>query len=451
MKAIQYLTATVFVAAALFSSCKKDGGADSDAEWKEAYAPVNVLSDNSQFEHIWDTTAFAQTFGSFGFSDMTIQDGHLLNFAYVNDLMRNVGSPSFTSNSRRTLDLNTMEMVSQPQYAKIDLPRYVQQSSSGYGQKLYINSYRPYTNEFITLIGVKSSTYDHTVIFLYGDVSYTGIGTNGNYYLSNVYDNHFELGYRDISVHRWYYNILHLRGLNPNPKPHFYTVLNLSLGYFVEKIGPYEFDNGNTNGNNLRPLYSEAQNGKCTLFATTRKDNKLVVAEYDDKLLPSGGTYEDPTPATFITSVSYIPYYPTETSVAKTYRTYSKDGKQMGLAIYHDNTKQFYTFTYNFESKVLTKVLDGAGFTYGDALQSDFDLDENGNIYYAGYAGNGSNQQGISIYKISLSGTTLVGNDNFLKFGEVVKLKYLLGKIYLAVQGRKTGTQVQQLSVIRQK
>lgn len=91
--------------------------------------------------------------------------------------------------------------------------------------------------------------------------------------------------------------------------------------------------------------------------------------------------------------------------------------------------------------------------SYGRRRSSEylFDLDEGGNLYYAGYAGNGSNENGVSVYKISGNGaTTLVGVDNFLKFGTVAKLKYLYGKLYLAVIGTKTAT-VHQLSFIRQK
>jgi len=95
--------------------------------------------------------------------------------------------------------------------------------------------------------------------------------------------------------------------------------------------------------------------------------------------------------------------------------------------------------------------LDGASLLYGSETDSDIAFDEHGNMYYTGYANNGANKQGISIYKISTGSQTLVGSDNFLKFGEVIKIKYLSDIIYLAVQGRKAGTQVQQLSILKQK
>jgi hypothetical protein len=95
--------------------------------------------------------------------------------------------------------------------------------------------------------------------------------------------------------------------------------------------------------------------------------------------------------------------------------------------------------------------LDGVILEYGDDEKSDVAYDEQGNLYYTGFEGNGSNKVGISIYKVSTAGHSLVGTDNFLKVGEVVHLKYLLGKVYITVQGTKTGTSVQQLTILRQK
>ena len=82
---------------------------------------------------------------------------------------------------------------------------------------------------------------------------------------------------------------------------------------------------------------------------------------------------------------------------------------------------------------------------------SDIDLDENGNVFYTGYAGNGTNTSGVSIYKKSNSGTpTLVGNDNLLKSGTVVKLRVLMGKVYIAVTAKQSGKEVYQISIIKE-
>jgi hypothetical protein len=68
-----------------------------------------------------------------------------------------------------------------------------------------------------------------------------------------------------------------------------------------------------------------------------------------------------------------------------------------------------------------------------------------------GYAANGTNTNGVSIYKKTTGGSvSLVGQDNILKFGAVVKLKTLMGKVFIAVTGKKTGTSAYQLSIIKE-
>jgi hypothetical protein len=134
----------------------------------------------------------------------------------------------------------------------------------------------------------------------------------------------------------------------------------------------------------------------------------------------------------------------------KTIRHYSTDGNILGMMIMKENTKQVWTCSYNFNSKVLTKGLDGVSIEYSGS-GADFDIDEIGNVYYTGYAGNGSNTSGVSIYKKAVSGAVnLIGSDNLLKFGEVVKLKVLRGKVYFAVVGKRTGSTNYQVSILKQ-
>jgi len=131
-------------------------------------------------------------------------------------------------------------------------------------------------------------------------------------------------------------------------------------------------------------------------------------------------------------------------------RHYSADGRKMSMLVCEPVSKKYWTYTYDFTADVLTQVLDAADLPYaGDG--SDIDMDEAGNVYYSGVAGNGSNTNGVSIYKRSRSGVNLVGADNFLKFGEIVKLRYINGKVHLAVTGNVSGVKAwAQLSVISQ-
>ena len=112
-------------------------------------------------------------------------------------------------------------------------------------------------------------------------------------------------------------------------------------------------------------------------------------------------------------------------------------------------TGRCWSFTYDAPSNTLTKVLDNAPLSFAGP-DSDFDVDELGNAYYTGYAGNGTNQAGVSIYKKSAVAETVVGGDNVLKYGTVVKLKLLNGKVFFVVTGRRTGTDITQLSILKQ-
>jgi len=126
------------------------------------------------------------------------------------------------------------------------------------------------------------------------------------------------------------------------------------------------------------------------------------------------------------------------------------DGKILGILFKNESSKKYWTYSFNFNTKVITKGLENVILDYsGDC--SDIDLDEIGNIYYSGFAANGVNKVGVSIYKKGIDGqTTRIGADDFLKFGTIIKLKALMGKVYFALNGKKTGFDKYQLSVLKQ-
>ena len=116
------------------------------------------------------------------------------------------------------------------------------------------------------------------------------------------------------------------------------------------------------------------------------------------------------------------------------------------------NTNLRSTFVYNFETNTLSQNLAQASLEYA-AAGSDIDVDENGDVYYTGIAGNGGNANGVSVYKKSgNAASVVVGSDDFLKTGTVVKLKVFSGKIYMAVSVNPDGSSFgsYQLSVIKQ-
>jgi len=134
----------------------------------------------------------------------------------------------------------------------------------------------------------------------------------------------------------------------------------------------------------------------------------------------------------------------------KKIRHYSTDGKIFGMLFQDINTKKCWTYSFDYTTHTFTKGMENASLDYS-AAGSDIDLDEYGNVYYSGVAGNGSNASGVSIYKKSISGSsTLIGNDNILKYGEVIQLKFLFGKVYLAVKSSITGTSYKQITFLKQ-
>jgi len=133
-----------------------------------------------------------------------------------------------------------------------------------------------------------------------------------------------------------------------------------------------------------------------------------------------------------------------------TMRHYNTAGTKMAMMVYGKTTKQYWTYTYDLAANTLSAALSAADLPYS-GTGTDIDMDEDGNIYYTGTSGNGAGA-GVSIYKRSTSGATLVGTDDFLKFGEVAKLHYIDGKVNIVVMGKVTGTSTwHQLCLISQK
>ncbi|GEM_PF-1233386 len=119
-------------------------------------------------------------------------------------------------------------------------------------------------------------------------------------------------------------------------------------------------------------------------------------------------------------------------------RRYNNDGSILSMLVQNKTTRKVWTYTYNFVTDQLKSSLNNIALPYSD-LGSDMDLDEEGNVYYSGAAGNGTNSTGVTIYKQSAASNTIIGADNFLKFGEIVRLKYLNGKVHMVVTGNISG------------
>ncbi len=417
----RYITAILWLTVVSTASCKKEK--ENQEKSVDMYEAVNVLNDNSGYEHIWDTTtAYGSISSSTGFvvRDFTVDTRNRMHFVY------HYQEEYF----RRSLDLTSKKLVPQHPLAARE-QRLVGLSTSGnYSRDL--EQYKPYTNYYIAAFQTESSSFGYSNIHLEGDI---GISPMPKSYMTGV----AELGYENVVVKDAWSTAHMYISLNRKDDEEFnYRFANTS----IETAKPFP------DSENISYILCDARTSGKSLYIGLENRARLKAIEFDrnmDSTVRSGNV---------TATLNWTP--PSDFSFIKAFRHYSADGTKLSFALlnYRTSPGSLTTFTYNFTTREFKKVVDNVLLGYGRVGSSEYlyDLDEEGNLYYAGYAENGTNDKGISIYKISAgNNTSLVGKDNFLKFGNVAKLKYLHGKIYLAIRGKKTGTEVHQLSFIRQK
>ncbi len=378
---------------------------------------VNILNDGSGFSQIYDdakmlTTATLQQ-PSLGISDFTLEQNGNLNLVYysITPLQQSLSFTYF----RRTKNLANNLMVLQPKEADT-LGAYLRTN------KMVFESFRPYTNFFVYSRFEQSSGFgSNNGGFFDGDIkasvtSPNPIGACDLGFRCPVMNSEGGFGYFMLDKNVPTYNMtcsVKKGGVGSQSNLNEYMVSNI-----------HEVYRGKTN-----PEY----------FAFGLKKDSLKVF----KVTPEVGT------STLVASIqvaSLTPGYGCERPL----RHYNLDGSVLTLLYKERSSNHFYTFVYNFETNILTKNLNGVELEYSD-IGSDIDLDDDGNAYYSGFAGNGSNKSGVSIYKKTGSNPPiLIGTDNFIKFGTVEKLKCLMGKVYIVVTGKQTSSSVYQLSVLRQ-
>lgn len=403
------------------ASCKKEKTApNSTPNFND---PVSVLNDNSGYEHLWDTTTAYGSLSSFtGFvvKDFTVDTRNRMHF---------VGHYR-EEHFRRSLDLTSKKMI--PQHPEAGREQRISGMTNIGSYNRDIEQYKPYTNYYVAAFQTESSSFGFSSIYLQGDVSINPMPKS--YMVGST-----ELGYENVVVADiWHTAHLYI-GLNRKGDEDFnYRFANTR----IETAKPF------TDSENITYILCDARTSGTSLYIGLENRARLKAIEFDrdiDNTVRSGNV---------TATLNWSP--PADFGFVKAFRHYSVDGSKLSFALVNFRTTPYRisTFTYNFTTKEFKNVVDNVLLSYGRVGSSEFlyDLDEEGNLYYAGYAQNGTNDKGISIYKISAGdNTSLVGKDNFLKFGNVEKLKYLHGKIYLAVTGTKTGTSVNQLSFIRQK
>ncbi|MEO5910788.1 MAG: hypothetical protein ABIP95_07860 [Pelobium sp.] len=401
----------ICLAVSLAFACKKDASAPD--EQIDPSGSVNVLKDNSGFTQVYNATGI-----DINLSDFSVEANDNLNIVHYTTTKTK--QDDLLGYVRETKNLKTNEIIPLPQYA-FDVKNYSPIAIAGYEKitKVVSEGFKPYSNFFTYGTYRNGNTTFNYQVTLGGDYSAEvksgnplGYPTLGYYYPS-----------LDVAVGQSYY------GGGVPTASYLYRVINFYPGIF---------NNGTSKTlvqSVLETRYAFNNNGSAMRFDV----NTNSVMAYET----------NPSDANYAKKTGEISFNTPLTS-AKIIRHYSADGKKLVLLIQETVENKYWAVAYDFSTSTLTKLFDKTALDYGGA-GSDVDCDEDGNLYYTGYAGNGKNAIGVSIYKKDKSGiTTLIGLDNFLKFGEVVSLKSLYGKVYFALKGKITGSTNSQLSIVKQ-
>lgn len=409
----------------LFVSCEKTTTKPTPTPTPEPIKAVNVLNDNSGYTAVYDSThsmgaAYGQL-SSIGVYDFTIENGTQLNLAYFTE-MPTQQDPLITS-VRISKNLNTGQFVPLPGGVGTISGAANKSGSTTRAQ------FFQYTNLLCKYLNIQSGGFgsNNGLSFL---VDVSGGASSPN-----------PCGIADVCFR-------HVVGNSGAGFGYFSKGANLTPSYgsaltmFNGAIGSQAKINYFLGGT-LHEVYTG--NGANEFFAIGVAADSVKVFKFNYTSFGTATTYPVYTYSMIQSAATKCAYVPFD----KITRHYSSNGKTLSFML-NDANNLVSTYVYNFETNTLSQNLKQATLEYS-GTGSDMDLDENGDVYYTGYAGNGSNTNGVSIYKKSGNAApVLVGTDNILKFGEVIKLRILNGKVYFAVTGKQSGKDIYQLSLIKQ-
>lgn len=421
---------TYFVVLVVLISCKKKDELVKE-EPLDPNAPVNVLKENSGFDTVFNVVRGLGSVNgappAIKIADFTVETNNNFNIVYYTE--EQLQQSLTYGYVRYSKNLTTNATVPLPQYAD-DLRGLSPAQLKLDGLGLGLQQFKPYSNFFIYAVVRNSSslTFANSISFE-GDFDSKIKSFN-------------PVGEPDMGFYLPSSN----NGIRGNSAYCYYTIgviqSDTEQNYLTSVCNPYLLLFTNNSGSPLLKCLLESRYGKVgNLTAFTIRPDSLIASEIDRT-------------TTAMTTVNRLKLGESNllksTNYYSTIRHYSTDGKIMGILLKNEDEKKYWTYSYNFTTKVLSKGQEGVTLDYS-ADGSDIDLDEFGNIYYSGYAANGTNKVGVSIYKKGIDGqTTRIGADDFLKFGTIIKLKFLMGKVYFALNGKKTGLDKYQLSVLRQ-
>ena len=410
---------SIFVSTVIFFGCEEVAEEIKPIE-PEPLTPVNVLVDNSGFSHVFDDIRFLSSASAappyMDVLDFTTES-NTMHLAYFSS--QPTQQDAMIINRRVSINLQTKEKVALP--AQADTLGYSPVSLAQKSKTLLFQQFRPYSNFFV----YATTTFNGaTKIEFQGDV-YGSVGPTAN--PVGIPDFGYRFPCTNIAVNVADNGFSWLLTGIPNPT------------YALSGTQSNAFNVFNNTGKKIMTSFAEPDIFTYGQYRTlfVRTDSVIAYTINDER------TQMTKKAAVTISGMS-------STANVETKRHYSVDGKTLGVLIEDITQDKFWTFSYNFDTHVLVKGLDGVSLEYSGE-GTDFDLDEFGNIYYSGFAGNGSNTNGVSIYKKAINGNvTVIGTDNFLKFGTIMKVKSLDGKIFVAVTGKQTNTSNYQLSILKQ-
>ncbi len=405
------------------SSCKKETVNPPDPNPYDTL-PVPVLNDNSGYTQFYDDVIqISSVSGSFssasvGVCDYTIDADGNFNLVYYGN--QPTQQDAFKTYYRVSKNVQSNTVVALPSGAD-----NLNTGTQIVGNKSYaLTQFRPYTNFFTYATQTNSTGFgsNNTALFE-GDI-YCSVSSPD------------PIGLVDMCFK---YPCLNLGGVAGNNVFGYFTSGVPNPTYLLSTANPYSIVYLNNSGQPIGLSFLESkQAGTNSSIAISVRPDSVIAYSIDNNYARSG----------ILSSIQLSGFNGVD--LYNTARHYTTDGNVMGMMIQSKTTGQVWTMSYNFTTQQLLLGLNGVTLEYS-GTGSDLDVDEYGNVYYTGYAANGTNTTGVSIYKKEISGAvSLVGQDNILKYGTVVKLKVLDGKVYAAITGKQTGTSNYQVSIIKQ-
>jgi hypothetical protein len=436
----KFKLASYLILLLLFNACEKPVEEELPIIDPTEQKAVYILNENSGFDtvlnEIQDLQGIGTAIGEIGLSDFTVEDNINLNYVYFTTLQSQQSNLYMYNRKTFNMDLNVQS----------DIPSGASNLSGYEGGGFF----KPYSNYFNFLSLITNTTAGNIVYngTFKGDVlaeiptRNTIFGDADMGYLFPMVNSARFPGNPNYDYRQGCLTIGNLFGapsyINKlcNPKD---FAFQYSTNPAIPKVIANFFDISISNQNINQFLYEEIS------YTFDLRSDSLLIHHIKDTLIDNYNTQK----LLRITGVPVGAGLSNDLNIKK-FRHYSEDGKVIGLFFQDLDSRKCWTFSFNYVNHTLTQGLQGEVLDYS-TVNSDMDIDEFGNVFYSGIAGNGTNNDGVSIYKKETTGSvSIIGSDNFLKFGEVVKIKHLYGRIYAAVTGRISNTSFKQLTFLKQ-